>query len=126
MIARSLNMQNYSYEADVVSIDIKMTEAVADTPVVARGSRAVASISNAVAGIYIVTLNDTFANFLGANFCLLDSEASEDWTFYIKAIDLTAKTITFQAMIAGTATDIDTDATLYINLRMGATSLNMG
>lgn len=125
MIGASLNNQQYSFEADSCMVDIKMTEAVASTPVVARGSRAVSGITNAVTGEYIITLRHGFTTFLGATFTLLDT-SDEDFIFKIEEVDLSAKTISFTALIAGTPTDIDTDAELYINLRLGMSSVNMG
>lgn len=125
MIAAQLFNQAYAHEPDVCNLYAHMSEAVANTPVIMRGSRAVESISNAAAGIYVMTLRHVYNTFLGASFTLVDANSEEDFTFFVSAVNLAAKTVTFKAMAGGTATDIDLDANLYIKLELGMNSMTM-
>lgn len=124
MIAATLNNQQYSFEADVVAVDAKISY-VAGVPSVARGNRAVASVSDDGAGLFTLTFNHGFTTFLGMNM-IVGSATSEDLTAQVKAMDLNAKTIQIELQTAGSAADPSADCDIYLNFRFGATSVNMG
>lgn len=126
MIARSLNANSYQYEADVVTVDMSLTMANNTAPVIIRGSRAVSSLGWTSEGLYTVVLRDSFSTFLGACFTFIDSTGLVFApSISVVSYNTSTKTLTFVHNTAA-STPADLIGVLNINLRMGASSVNLG
>lgn len=124
MIGASLNNQQYSFEADVVTSDVKLTFA-SDVATLERGNkRAVASIVSNGDGTVDLVFNHGFTTFLGASFTFVGAAA--DLTFQVISVSLSTKTIVIAALTAGADPAPVPDGDLYINFRFGMSAVNMG
>ena len=96
----------YSFSKGFTVLSAKITIGATGAPtLVAASSKGIASIARNGAGDYTLTLSDTYNEFLGMNFTLIDPGA-EDLTFQVDTEDVDgAKTIDFYTNTAGTPTD---------------------
>jgi hypothetical protein len=103
-----------------VTLDMKVAIGATGAPTLdTEISRGISSIARTGVGAYTITLKEAYHDFLGMNPTVLDADdPGVDWIGPIEDLVATVGTQTLKIVCrnAGTATELDSGSTLYIQL----------
>jgi hypothetical protein len=109
-------------ESEVKHVYAKVAIGASGAPTLSVGY-GVTSISRTSAGLYRITLADTYASLKWFH-CITSGASAADMTCRVKAEDVaSAKTIDFWTLTGATATDPSSGDTLYIKIELKNTSI---
>lgn len=123
MASRNFNRVQ-ALEREIKHIYAKITIGASGAPtLVAASSQGCASISRTSAGLYVLTLQDTYNNLKHASFHV-QTPTAEDIVTHMSAESVaSAKTVTFRCTTDAVATDPASGDTIYVALQLKNTSV---
>lgn len=118
---RFQRVQSLSREVKIVHA--KVAIGASGAPTLDSNSVGIASVVRDSAGVYVVTLEDTYNNLLHVDVMQIAASA-EDLTFQVESEDVaSAKTVQIQSKAAAVETDPSDGSTLLIRMELKNTSV---